>query len=78
MFFGLLILLVAVAVVYMFLARGKNRDFLFGKDLPDEDDSPLEIVNKQYARGEIDKRELERRRALLRGETDESVKGGKE
>jgi uncharacterized membrane protein len=76
MFFGLIVLLAVVAVVYLFTARGRETGFFSKGDLPADEESPWEIVDKQYARGEIDREELERRRSLLRGETGESEEGG--
>jgi len=74
MFFGLIVLLAVVAAVYFFTARRRGTGF--EGELSDDDESPWEIVGKQYARGEIDREELERRRSLLRGETGESEEGG--
>ncbi len=78
MFFGLIVLLVTVAAVYLFTARGRETGFFSKGDLPADEDSPWEIIEKQYARGEIDREELERRRSLLRGEgaRSESEEGG--
>ena len=74
--FGLIVLLAVVAVVYLFAARRRGKGFFSEEDFPADEESPWEIVDKQYARGEIDREELERRRSLLRGETGESEEGG--
>lgn len=63
MFFIAFILIAAVAaVVYFSSKRNENNP-------ANDTDSPLEIIEKRYARGEIDRAELARRRSLLKGET---------
>ncbi len=60
MFFVEFILIAAVsAVVYFSSKRNENNP-------ANDTDSPLEIIEKRYARGEIDRAELERRRSLLK------------
>ena len=71
MFIFLIILVAVIAAVYLYSVRGREK-----ATLPYHEDSPWEIINRQYARGEIDRAELERRRALLKGERVDSKKGG--
>jgi len=60
MFFIAFILIAAVAaVVYFSSKRNENNP-------ANDTDSPLEIIEKRYARGEIDRVELATRRSLLR------------
>lgn len=58
-FWILLIVILVVVVKAM-----SNTDGSGGKNLQDE--SPMEILKKRYARGEIDEEEFERRREELK------------
>ena len=68
MFFGggfmWLIWIVIIAVVVYAVKAGINSGSM-NNDLREE--SPLEILKKRYARGEIDEQEYERRRNELEG-----------
>ena len=70
MFIILIILVAAVAAVYLYSARGGKK-----APLPHDEDSPWETINRQYARGEIDRDELQRRRTLLEGGRTDSNRG---
>jgi len=64
MFFIAFILIAAVAaIVYFSSKRNSNFQAI-------DSDSPLEIIEKQYARGQIDRAEFARRRSVLKGETE--------
>ena len=56
--FWLLIIVVIVIVIKSLLGGGVNRN---------STDSPLQILQKRYARGEIDEEEYKRRRRELEG-----------
>ncbi len=64
MFLIAFILIAAVAVV-VYVSSKRNENYLANNT-----DSPLEIIEKRYVRGEIDRAELARRRSLLKGETE--------
>ncbi len=61
MFFAAFILIAVVAAIIYFGSKRNN-----GYQTNDKD-SPLEITEKQYARGEIDRTEFARRRSVLKG-----------
>ena len=61
MFFAAFILIAVVAAIIYFGSKWNN-----GYQTNDKD-SPLEIIEKQYARGEIDRTEFARRRSVLKG-----------
>lgn len=56
---------IAVAATIIYFAAKRNEN-----DLANDSDSPLEIIEKRYARGEIDRAELARRRSILKGEAE--------
>ncbi len=59
MFFGLLLTIgIAVLAVWLFRQSGAGR----GRD---SEETPLEILEKRYAKGEIDKQEFEQKRRDL-------------
>ena len=64
MFVAALILIAAVAAIAYF---GSKRNEIFRAN---DSDSPLEILEKQYARGQIDRAEFARRRSVLKGEAE--------
>ena len=58
-----LVLLVVVIIALRVLSGGAARG-----DGPGAKQTPLELLEERYARGEIDEEEFERRRRTLRGE----------
>ena len=68
MFFGggfmWLIWIALIAVVVFAVKASMGSGSLNSKQM---DESPLEILKKRYARGEIDEQEYERRRSELEG-----------
>lgn len=63
---GLILIIVVIAIVVALLAPTAGRGFFTGTHTPaTTTETPLEILNKRYARGEIDRVEYESRKRDL-------------
>ena len=73
MMIGLILL---VFIVY-YLLNSSNSRGLCCKDYQSQTDTPLDILNERYARGNIDREDyLERKQELSRKKQDISIKKG--
>lgn len=66
---GLIFIIVVIAIVWVLFAQnygaGRGTFTPGARDVPTNTETPLDILNRRYARGEIDRAEyLERRRDL--------------
>ena len=62
---GFMWILWVLLIVLLVMGLFKGIDHYSDSDKPSQGDSPMEILKKRYAQGEIDEDEFERRRKVL-------------